>query len=49
VILPRNVLRYLRQLGTDEQLRSVIAREFAELFRTALELRKKKAPPELPQ
>ena len=49
VILPRNVLRYLRQLGTDEQLRSVIAREFAELFRTALELRKKKALPELPQ
>lgn len=49
VILPRNVLRYLRQLGTDEQLRSVIAREFAELFRTALELRKKKAIPELPQ
>ena len=49
VILPRNVLRYLRQLGTDEHLRSVIAREFAELFRTALELRKKKALPELPQ
>ena len=49
VILPRNVLRYLRQLSTDEQLRSVIAREFADLFRTAMELRKRKEPPELPQ
>lgn len=41
VILPRNVLRYLRQLGTDEQMRSVIAREFTELFRTALDLRRR--------
>lgn len=49
VILPRNVLRYLRQLRTDEQLRTVIAREFAELFRTAAELRRKKEPLGLPE
>lgn len=49
VILPRNVLRYLRQLRTDEQLRTVIAREFADLFRTALELRRKKEPLGLPE
>lgn len=41
VILPRNVLRYLRTLGADEQMRSVIARVFTELLRTALELRRK--------
>lgn len=49
VILPRNVLRYLRTLGTDEQMRSVIAREFADLLRTALELRRKPEPLGLPQ
>ena len=49
VILPRNVLRYLRQLRTDEQLRSVIAREFADLFRTAVELRRKREPLGLPE
>ena len=48
VILPRNVLRYLRTLTTDEQLRSVIAREFADLFRTAVELRRKREPLGLP-
>ena len=48
LILPRNVLRYLRTLSTDEQMRSVIAREFTELFRTAVELRRKKGLPELP-
>ena len=49
IILPRNVLRYLRQLSTDEQLRSVITREFAELFRTAVELRRRKEPLGLPE
>ena len=49
VILPRNVLRYLRTLGTDEQMRSVIARVFTELLRTALDLRKKPEFPELPE
>ncbi len=49
VILPRNVLRYLRQLTTDEQMRGIITREFAELFRTALELRLKKEPLGLPE
>lgn len=48
VILPRNVLRYLRTLGTDEQMRSVIAREFAELLRTALELRRRPEALRLP-
>ena len=48
VILPRNVLRYLRTLRTDEQMRSIIAREFAQLFRTAVQLRRKKEHPELP-
>ena len=49
IILPKNVLRYLRTLSTDEHLRSVIAREFADLFRTAVELRRKKEPLGLPQ
>ena len=49
VILPKNVLRYLRMLSTDEHIRSVIAREFAELFRTAVELRRKKEPVGLPE
>ena len=49
VILPKNVLRYLRQLSTDEKMRSVIAKVFADLFRTALELRRRKDTPELPE
>ena len=49
IILPKNVLRYLRTLSTDEHLRSVIAREFADLFRTAVELRRKKEPLGLPE
>ncbi len=49
VILPRNVLRYLRTLSTDEQMRSIIAREFAELFRTAAELHRKKEHLDLTQ
>lgn len=49
VILPKNVLRYLRTLSTDEQMRTTIAREFADLFRTAVDLRKKKEPLELPK
>ncbi len=49
VILPRNVLRYLRQLGTDEQMRSVIAREFADLFKIAMELKFGKEPLGLPE
>ena len=49
VILPKNVLRYLRTLTTDEHIRSVIAREFADLFRTAVDLRRKKEPLGLPQ
>ena len=49
VILPKNVLRYLRMLSTDVHFRSVIAREFAELFRTAVELRRKKEPVGLPE
>ncbi len=49
VILPRNVLRYLRQLGTDEQLRTTITREFARLFRTAVELKLQRQPLGLPE
>ena len=49
VILPRNVLRYLRTLGTDEELRSIIARVFADLLRTALDLRRKPDPLGLPE
>ena len=48
MILPRNVLRYLRTLGTDEQMRTILAREFLQLFRTALDLRRKKDPNALP-
>ena len=49
VILPRNVLRYLRTLSTDEELRSIIAREFAQLIKTAAELRRKKDVLSLPE
>ena len=49
IILPRNVLRYLRTLTTDEHIRSVITREFSNLFRTAVELRRKKEPLGLPE
>ena len=49
IILPKNVLRYLKMLRTDEHLRSVITREFADLFRTAVELRRKKEPLGLPE
>lgn len=49
VILPRNVLRYLRTLGTDEQLRSIITREFVDLLRTAVELRRRREPLGLPE
>ena len=49
VILPRNVLRYLRTLSTDEELRSIIAREFTQLIRTAAELRRKKDVLSLPE
>ena len=49
VILPRNVLRYLRTLRTDEQIRGILVREFTQLFRTALDLRRKKDPPGLPE
>ena len=44
-----NLQRYLRQLSTDEKMRTVIAKVFADLFRTALELRKRKDTPELPE
>ena len=49
MILPRNVLRYLRTLGTDEQLRSIITREFVDLLRTAVELRRRREPLGLPE
>ncbi len=49
VILPKNVLRYLRQLRTDEKMRSIITKVFADLFRTAVEQRKKKEPAALPE
>ena len=48
VILPKNVLRYLRQLSADEKMRSIIAQEFANLFRAAVEQRKKKELPAIP-
>ena len=49
VILPRNVLRYLRTLSSDEQIRGILLREFTQLFRTALELRRKRDLPGLPE
>ena len=49
VILPKNVLRYLRQLRTDEKMRSIIAKVFADLFRAAVEQRKRKEPAALPE
>ena len=48
VILPKNVLRYLRQLRTDEKMRSIITKVFADLFRAAVEQRKKKDSLTLP-
>ena len=49
VILPRNVLRYLRTLTTDEQMRSIIAREFTQLLRAAMDARRQKDTPGLPE
>ena len=49
VILPKNVMRYLRQLRTDEKMRSTIAKVFTDLFRAAMEQRKKKEPAGLPE
>ncbi len=49
LILPWNVAKYVRQLGEDEELRSIIIREFTQLFRTAAELKKKKEPLALPE
>jgi hypothetical protein len=49
MILPRNVLRYLRTLSTDEQMRSILSREFTHLFRTALEARRQNDAPGLPE
>lgn len=49
LILPWNVAKYVRQLGEDEELRSIIVREFTHLFRTAAELKKKKEPLSLPE
>ena len=49
IILPWNVLRYLRTLSSDEHLRTVITRQFADLLRTAVELRRKKEPLGLPE
>ena len=49
MILPKNVLRYLRQLRTDEKMRSIIAKVFADLFRAAVEQRKRKEPAALPE
>ena len=49
VILPRNVLRYLRTLSTDEQMRSILAREFLQLFKTALDQHRKKDSSALPE
>ena len=49
VILPKNVLRYLRQLRTDEKMRSIITKVFADLFRAAVEQRKKKDAMTLPE
>ena len=49
VILPKNVLRYLRQLSTDEKMRSIIAKVFTDLFHAAVEQHRKKEPIPLPE
>ena len=43
------ILRYLRTLTTDEQMRTILAREFLQLFKTALDQRRKKDPIALPE
>lgn len=47
IILPRNVLRYLKTLGEDEEIRKLILGEFTELFRIAMQLRRDGALPAL--
>ena len=47
IILPWNILGYVRTLNEDEQMRRVIGRELTSLFRTAVSLRRGKEPPAL--
>ena len=47
IVLPWNILNYLRTLNEDEQMRKLIGRELVDLFRTASNLRRKKDAPAL--
>ena len=44
IMLPWNILSYLRTLNEDEQMRRIITRELIDLFRTALHLHRQKEP-----
>ena len=47
IMLPWNILNYLRTLNEDEQMRKIITRELTELIRTANALRRRKDAPAL--
>ncbi len=49
IILPWNVLRYLKTLNEDEEIRKLIVGEFTQLWRTAMQLRKTGDAPALPE
>lgn len=47
IMMPWNLLNYLRTLNEDDEMRRVIGKELADLFRTATDLHKKKDVPAL--
>ena len=47
LILPRNVLNYLRALNDDEEMRSMIRTEFGSLLQSVMRVRRKKTAPQL--
>ena len=49
IILPWNVLRYIKTLGEDEEIRKLIIGEFTDLWRTAMQLKKAGEAAALPE
>ena len=48
IMLPKNVLSYLRTLTDDEPMRRLLSKELSELVRTAAGLRRNRPAPQLP-
>lgn len=48
IMMPWNILNYLRTLNEDDEMRRLIGRELADLVRLAVSLRRQKDTPALP-